>query len=169
MLICPKCKAEYREGFEVCNDCSIKLVSQNQTIKEKIQDNLDYENLLFLVNVADGYEVNIIESLFESNDITFFKKHREAGEYLKIRMGMTSYGIDIYVKKSQIIKAKEILEDIKVNEIENKLSKEEVLDEKIYNKKRRLRVWLMLGLGFIPGIIFLVFNLLSKIYYLIVR
>lgn len=50
-------------------------------------------------------------------------------------MGMTLYGVDIYVKKSQILKAKEILEDIKVNKIENKLSKQEVLNQKIYAKK----------------------------------
>ncbi|WP_243278104.1 hypothetical protein [Clostridium yunnanense] len=26
MLVCPKCKCEYEEGYTVCNDCNCKLV-----------------------------------------------------------------------------------------------------------------------------------------------
>ena len=29
MLICPKCKCEYREGFKVCTDCGVELVEDN--------------------------------------------------------------------------------------------------------------------------------------------
>jgi hypothetical protein len=28
MLICPKCKCEYEEGYTVCNDCNCKLVHE---------------------------------------------------------------------------------------------------------------------------------------------
>ena len=169
MKICPKCKSEYRQGFEFCSDCNIKLISESEDTKEKINDDLDMENFLFLTNVADGCEINIIESLFESNEIIFLKKHKEAGEYLKISMGETSYGIDIYVERSQILKAKEILDDMQVDKTENKLTDEEMLDEKRYDRKRRLRIWLLLSIGFIPGIIFILFNLINELYYLITR
>lgn len=26
VMICPKCKVEYREGFSKCNDCDVDLV-----------------------------------------------------------------------------------------------------------------------------------------------
>jgi hypothetical protein len=28
-VICPKCKAEYREGFSVCSDCDVPLVNRS--------------------------------------------------------------------------------------------------------------------------------------------
>ena len=29
-MFCPKCKAEYREGFYVCSDCGLPLVAELQ-------------------------------------------------------------------------------------------------------------------------------------------
>ena len=31
MLWCPKCGAEYRDGFEICADCNVNFVNQNPT------------------------------------------------------------------------------------------------------------------------------------------
>jgi len=40
-MFCPKCKTEYREGFELCTDCNIKLVD-----KLKIENVLEEKVLL---------------------------------------------------------------------------------------------------------------------------
>jgi hypothetical protein len=37
-MICPKCRAEYREGFYRCADCNIALVSAHETDSESDSD-----------------------------------------------------------------------------------------------------------------------------------
>jgi hypothetical protein len=34
MLICPKCKCEYQEGYTICNDCECELVDIPEVIEE---------------------------------------------------------------------------------------------------------------------------------------
>lgn len=55
------------------------------------------EEWSFLLQAANEIEATIIESILASEGIPVIKKYKEAGEYLKIYMGMTNYGVDIYV------------------------------------------------------------------------
>ena len=32
-MYCPLCKAEYRDGFEQCSDCFVRLVTQEQAVR----------------------------------------------------------------------------------------------------------------------------------------
>lgn len=34
MLICPKCKTEYRDGFLLCSDCGAQLIEKNEENEE---------------------------------------------------------------------------------------------------------------------------------------
>lgn len=34
MLICPKCKCEYQEGYTICNDCGCKLIEIPEVAEE---------------------------------------------------------------------------------------------------------------------------------------
>ena len=38
MLICPKCKSEYREGYKICSDCKAELI--------EIPDNDEKDNVI---------------------------------------------------------------------------------------------------------------------------
>lgn len=38
MPYCPKCRAEYREGFEVCGSCNVQLVDSMEEIPEPLSD-----------------------------------------------------------------------------------------------------------------------------------
>lgn len=55
------------------------------------------EEWSFLTQASNEIEATIIESILDSEGIPVIKKYQEAGEYLKIYMGMTNYGVDIYV------------------------------------------------------------------------
>jgi|GEM_PF-3818316 hypothetical protein len=34
MLVCPKCKSEYQEGYKICNDCKEELIEIPETLKK---------------------------------------------------------------------------------------------------------------------------------------
>ena len=46
-MFCPKCKAEYREGFETCSDCDLKLV--HELPPEPDPEFVEYQELLLLI------------------------------------------------------------------------------------------------------------------------
>jgi len=39
MLLCPKCKTEYEEGYTVCSDCGCELIEQPKVQEEIIKEN----------------------------------------------------------------------------------------------------------------------------------
>lgn len=47
-MICPKCKAEYREGFYVCSDCELPLVTELSKDDAVIRNEFSYVELNLL-------------------------------------------------------------------------------------------------------------------------
>jgi hypothetical protein len=69
-MICPNCKAEYREGYTVCADCEVPLV-------EKLPEDEQPEPEIELVTVFDTGEpadVIVAKSLLEAEGIEYFAK-----------------------------------------------------------------------------------------------
>ncbi len=137
----PKCKSEYREG--------------------SIQNNDDW---VLLKNVDERTEINILEPVLTSADIPILKNHKGAGEYLKIYMGMTSFGIDVYVPKSKYDNALKILQDLKLDNKDILIDEENKNNNNKYKRKQILNVWLILLFFLAPGLIFYLFKILNKIY-----
>lgn len=161
---CPKCKCEYREGFEICADCNSILVAEIGEKTEKLQEN---DKEMYLTNVCDEVEANILETLMNSCGIPILKKYPGAGGYLSIYMGTTYSGIDIYVASKSYEAAKELLDIKNENEIElEEESPKGIDDENAFkdeevkiHRKRAFRTWIIL-LYFIPGLAFLAVRLL---------
>ncbi|HHX87825.1 MAG TPA: hypothetical protein GX693_06590 [Firmicutes bacterium] len=65
----------------------------------------------FLTGVAGEPEAGVIESFLRTYEIPVLKKYQEAGGFLKVYMGMTSFGIDLYVPASCLEQAKKLLEE----------------------------------------------------------
>jgi hypothetical protein len=43
-MICPKCKAEYREGFTVCADCNVKLIPPDEdSFIDDVEDEEEFD------------------------------------------------------------------------------------------------------------------------------
>jgi len=103
---CPECQAEYRQGFTVCSDCGHELIEQAEFVEERVTEPDEWA---FLVNFEDDREVVIIESLLASCGIPLHRKYKGLGGYFKILTGMSAFGVDLYVPKSQLEAAKEIL------------------------------------------------------------
>ena len=63
-MICPQCKAEYREGFDTCSDCSVPLVSVLSLTG-------DHGELVEVFQTLDQSEVLIIKSVLDEEGITY--------------------------------------------------------------------------------------------------
>jgi len=66
-MFCPKCGAEYREGFRVCSDCNCDLV--NEPPPEEKPEYIDYVEIMGTYNPAD---VALIKSMLDSEGITYY-------------------------------------------------------------------------------------------------
>ena len=62
-----------------------------------------------LINVLDEFEMNIVRSLLESHGIPVHIEHKEAGQYLSVIMGVSKFGIDLFVPGDKLEQAREIL------------------------------------------------------------
>ena len=84
-------------------------VDKLEPVKTEHQKKKD-EEWAFLVTVEDDREIDVIESLLRSYGIPLLRKYKWAGGFLKIVMGLSSYGVDLYVPKSRLETAREILD-----------------------------------------------------------
>lgn len=118
---CPICRSEYIEGFNTCSDCNCELVDILEPI---IKEEIIYDKEALLITVNNGIEADLIESILNANNIPVLKKFKEAGAYLNLYMGMTSFGIDIYVPSKLFDEAKELIEsrsEVEVKDDRNQL------------------------------------------------
>jgi hypothetical protein len=82
---------------------------------EEIDPDMEYVETEFLVTASSEIEANMLTSFLESNGIQSMRKYREAGGYLTVYMGDTSYGIDIYADKDRLEEAKELIDFASLN------------------------------------------------------
>lgn len=166
---CPKCRLEYREGFENCNDCGVPLV--DELPPEEPAPTFEPEDTpVFLVSSADGFEADILAAKLEAFGVPVMKRHKETGDYLKIYMGASPFGIDLYVPSQQLEKARDILENIPEvsedgegeteEELQEELREEQEMGEALEKRKERSSFWLFLLIG-VPALIYLLFRLFT--------
>jgi hypothetical protein len=174
MVHCPNCKSEFRDGFEFCSTCNCALVEELPDEETKdIPIELQNENEVFLINVRNEYEADIIESILSSNGIKLLRKHRDAGGYLSIYMGNSVQGVDIYVRESEYEVALEMIKteqeawmemDYEVPAEEQSLLKQEEIKS---NKRRSMKAWIILlffSSGIFGLIIYLFIIMIDKIF-----
>jgi hypothetical protein len=106
---CPKCRIEYREGFTKCGDCGADLVEELAPLPPKVEPETRFDTEVFLVTVDDAAQASIIESLLHSFNIPTARNYKEAGSYVRVFTGTSSFGIDICVPSHNLDEAKEIV------------------------------------------------------------
>lgn len=65
----------------------------------------------FLISVRDDIEATIIEQKLKTYQIPVIRKYQESGGYMKIIMGVTMLGIDLYVPEELLETAQNILKE----------------------------------------------------------
>ena len=104
---CPKCKSEYREGFKTCGECGVALVD---TLPSEAEPETEFDTESLLITVPDEVQATVVESLLRSCDIPAARTYREAGSYVRVFTGGSSFGIDIYVPSYRLDEAQELLD-----------------------------------------------------------
>ena len=66
-MICPNCEAEYREGFTVCSDCGVALVTELRAEVEVIE----HEGLVPLHLTARSDELEDLLERIESAEVPY--------------------------------------------------------------------------------------------------
>lgn len=61
------------------------------------------------MTVNNEMEVAIIEGILRAENIPMLPKYREAGGYMDVYMGFSSWGIDIYVSQEDLQRAKDAI------------------------------------------------------------
>ena len=109
MSWCLNCKAEYKEGITTCPDCGNKLIDYESKVKANI-DTMEAMEPILLYSISNQTEESMIVSLLEDANIPVLIKNRGIGGYMKIYMGYSVYGSEIYVDKNDFEKAKELID-----------------------------------------------------------
>lgn len=76
------------------------------------KSNPPMSDLELLVTVNDRIYQSIIESVLADNDIPFISKERGSGAAVKVITGFSLFGTDIFVLKSHIERARELLSEL---------------------------------------------------------
>ena len=90
------------------------------------KSNPPLKDLELLTTVNDQVYQSIIESVLTDNDIPFLTKEKGSGSAVKVIMGFSLFGADIFVLKSDIERARELLDELSAESDENTETDEEV-------------------------------------------
>lgn len=118
---CPKCKAEYLEGFTVCYDCGVELVdklndidSSGKNIGDSAKEQVglpcdEHVEEVLLVTTDDLAKFSYVTSMLQSEDIIYWVMEQNVGQYTQIVYGLNIFGKSVYVAEYDLDRAKEIL------------------------------------------------------------
>jgi len=116
----------------------------------------------FVKNVANEQEAVLVESVPGVENIPVQRKHKEAGSYLEIYMGMSRYGIDLFVPEDALELAKGLLDSEMIDMPEETGIEENMRAAEKYEVKRKGIVWLILMYLFIPLAAAIIWSIINK-------
>lgn len=113
-MICPECRAEYREGFTVCADCRVDLVTALPQAPEHSDERPDME----LVTVFDSTNpalIGIAKTVLEGAGIEFLVVGEDAASV--VFSGNPVFGtVRLQVETSRSEEAETLLSEIAESE-----------------------------------------------------
>jgi len=107
-MFCPKCKCEYREGFNFCPDCKLELVKDLPS-EDLSDEEFDYSELVTIAETMDFSIIPIVKSILASEEIRYFIK----GEMVR---GFAVFNniMEIQVPLEDAQRAKDLLKDLDI-------------------------------------------------------
>lgn len=108
---CPNCRVEFVDGTAVCTDCQTPLVKKEELKKGTMDLNKEGDGVEMLTSVSDHLEAALLQGILENHGIPSYSLDRESGSYMRVCMGFSLFGEDIYVRSSDAWAAHECLEE----------------------------------------------------------
>jgi len=102
-MFCPKCKAEYREGFSSCADCNISLIPELPP--EPPEEYVDWINIK---TYSNRHEAELAKSFLLANGVNAVVSGDDYGG-IHPALSFTT-GIRLLVDKKDVEKAERILD-----------------------------------------------------------
>ncbi|KUO74905.1 MAG: hypothetical protein APF77_06500 [Clostridia bacterium BRH_c25] len=121
-------------------------------------DNKSMNGWAFVRNVANEQEAVLVESVLGTEGIPVQRKHKEAGGYLQVYMGMSRYGIDLFVPEGALELAEGLLNSEVLDMPEETGGEEVIKAAERYEIKRKSIVWIILMYLFLPLIVGIILN-----------
>ncbi|MBU9736028.1 DUF2007 domain-containing protein [Diplocloster agilis] len=106
------------------------------------KENQTIGNFSKLLTVSNQVEAGMVEELLKNEQIACYRRDRELGSFLRVSMGYSVYGEDIFVSNDQLENAKEVLKDsflaAQDKQDEEDLDGEDSAVMESYGRRRRL-------------------------------
>ncbi|MBU3145145.1 hypothetical protein [Clostridium sp. CF012] len=107
-MFCPKCKCEYRDGFNFCSDCNIDLVEKLPS-EELPSEEFEYSELVTIAETMDFSIIPLVKSILDYGEIKYFIK----GEMIR-SIAVLCNIMEIQVPLEDVQKAKDLLKDLDI-------------------------------------------------------
>ena len=107
---CPKCRTEYREGFTICADCGSPLTAQLPPLAPSRSPAEDEPVLL--TTISNEQELELFTSLLHEQRIPFYTQDLQTGEYMRIYMGFSIYGQEVYVRRADYLRCVQLFRQL---------------------------------------------------------
>jgi hypothetical protein len=107
-MFCPKCKSEYRQGFNFCADYKVQLV-EGIPSEELPSEEFKYLEFVTVAETSDISIIPIVKSILDYGEIKYFIK----GEMIR---GIAVFNniMEIQVPVEDAENAKELLKDLDI-------------------------------------------------------
>ena len=101
MLICPKCRNEYRDGIAVCADCGCQLVSEREIVNKVPLTFGDQEELARLKEYLEYNGLTNLEIVYDEKEVIYELLIDERDKQKAAKLGA------VYVQQEQVRQAEE--------------------------------------------------------------
>lgn len=128
---CPKCKAEYREGFTECSTCQVPLVDalpeENEVPeREKFVLPNGMEKPIEVYTAKNRLEATAICDMLHDNDVVAYDRPASFGQIVDYTGADARFGLSIIVDVSQSVRARELIDEMNRNLSETKIDENEL-------------------------------------------
>ena len=129
---CPKCGAEYRDGFTECASCGVKLVDKltdeqkKQAEMEERRDMVLPEGMsrpVAVFTAKNRLEAESIEDMLRDNDIPVFDRPAAFRQIQSYSGADARFGVELVVDASQTARARQLIDEMQTELSENDLAR----------------------------------------------
>ncbi len=111
---CPKCKAEYREGFTECEECKVPLIDKKPEEEGVILSDI-MEQPTKIYTASTRLEAEAIEDMLRENGIAVIDRPASFGQVQAYSGADSRFGVELLVDEKLADQTKELIAERKEN------------------------------------------------------
>lgn len=113
-MICPVCKAEYRDGFYKCAECDVALVSEHDDEAIDGYESTEHGDLLSVLETTDSIQLSEVVLMIEEQKIPYLVQSGTAlsTHELSAALDLAWHAV-LYVPESYLEQVQAIINEVK--------------------------------------------------------